>query len=332
MRSFINFCIYPIGNSDLNIGKNPYIDKLINAIDQSGKKVINKSDFTSLGIFTLLKYVFVADAFIFNWLESLQEKRFGKLQSVFLPFLMLLLRLFGKKIIVIFHNKHAHNGNSFFSKINIFFSVVLASKVVIHAKEGKAYLTDKFGRIMNPNKLEFIYHPVYSSQLISFEKKEVKYDYIIWGAISPYKGIFEFLEFVKNNPDYNNKRILICGKVSSKDFYNKLLEFELENVKIIDAFITEEKLREYFAISSVTLFVYSSESVLSSGALIKSLNYNKPIIGPRKGTFKDLEELQLLDCFDTYEDIFDFSSNYKEVEIKKFLSRNTWAKLISRML
>lgn len=332
MKTFENYCVYPRGNPDLNIGNNPYIDNLINAINQRKKTVVNKSDFTTLGIFTLLKYVFVADAFIFNWLESLQEKRFGKLQSVFLPFFMLLLGLLGKKVIVIFHNKHAHKGNSFFSKLNIFFSVVLSSKIVTHSKAGKAYLTDKYGRIMNPNKVKFVYHPVYSSQLISFEKKELKYDYIIWGAISPYKGIYEFLKFVKNNPEYKNKRILICGKVSSNDFYNKLLAFELENVKIIDAFITEEKLRDYIAISRVILFVYSSESVLSSGALTKSLNYNKPIIGPRKGAFQDLEELQLLDCFDTYEGVFDFSSNYEEVEIKKFLSRNTWAKLISSML
>lgn len=334
MKSSVNYCIYPIGNPDLNIGKNPYIDNLISAIDESSKKVINKSDFTKLGIFTLLKYVFVADAFIFNWLESLQEKRFGKLQSVFLPFLMLLLRLLGKKIIVIFHNKHAHNGNGFFSKLNVFFSVLLSSKIVTHAKAGKTYLIDKYGKLINSNKVEFIYHPVYSSELISFEKKEVKYDYIIWGAISPYKGIYEFLEFVKNNPDLKNKRILICGKVSSKDFYNKLLAFELENVKIIDAFITEEKLRDYIAISRVILFVYSSESVLSSGALTKSLNYNKPIIGPRKGAFKDLEDHQLLNCFDTYDDIF--VGRYKNItdEDKRidYLNKHTWKRTIDHFI
>jgi beta-1,4-mannosyltransferase len=332
MKTFVNYCIYPIGNPNLNISKNPYIDNLISAIDQSGKTVINKSDFTSFGIFTLLKYLFAADAFIFNWLESLEEKRFGKLQSVFLPFLMLLLRLLGKKIIVIFHNKHAHNSNSFFSKLNVFFSVVLSSKIVTHAKSGKNYLIDKYGKLMNPNKLEFIYHPVYSSELMTFEKKEVKYDYIIWGTISPYKGIYAFLEFVKNNPDFKNKRILICGKVSSKDFYDKLLVFDLENVKIIDAFITEEKLREYIAISSVILFVYSSNSVLSSGALTKSLNYNKPIVGPRKGAFKDLYEEGLISCFSSYDEIFSNGFFYDKNKNKKFLNVNTWVKLIDEFI
>ena len=73
INSSIKYCVYPIGIPNLNIGKNPYIDNLVSAIDNSGKIVINKGEFTTFGIFTLIKYVFVADAFIFNWLESLQE-------------------------------------------------------------------------------------------------------------------------------------------------------------------------------------------------------------------------------------------------------------------
>ena len=182
------------------------------------------------------------------------------------------------------------------------------------------------------NKLKFIYHPVYSSNIISYEKKVKIYDYIIWGAISPYKGIYKFLEFVKKNPEYRSKRILICGKVSSKDFYNKLIALNLENIKIIDAFITEKKLEECISISEVILFVYQGTSILSSGALIKSLNYNKPIIGPRIGAFRDLEELQILNCFNKYGDINNSSRLYKKDRVKKYMSRNNWDSLISSML
>ena len=66
----IKYCVYPIGNPNLSFGKNPYVDNLINAISNSHKTVINKSEFTSFGVFSLVKYVFEADAFIFNWLES----------------------------------------------------------------------------------------------------------------------------------------------------------------------------------------------------------------------------------------------------------------------
>lgn len=327
-----NYCIYPIGNADLNFGKNPYIDNLKNTMDQSGKTVINKSDFTLFGIFTLLKYLFVADVFIFNWLESLQEKRFGKLQSVFLPFLMILLRLFGKKIIVIFHNKYAHNGDGFFSRLNIFSSIVLSSKVLTHAREGKAFLIQKFGRLINKTKVNFIYHPVYSSEILKLDEKDIEYDYIIWGMISPYKGIYEFLNFIKNNKKFQKKRILICGKVSSKDFHNKLLEFNLENVKIIDAFITEKRLKEYISLSGAVLFVYASDSVLSSGSLTKSLNYGKPIIGPLKGSFKDLYEEGLISCFSSYDEIFLNGFFYDKNKNKNFLNVNTWVKLIDQFI
>ena len=332
MSDVTKYCVYPIANPDLNIGKNPYVNNLISATNNYGKEVVNKNEFTSFGIFSLTKYLFSSDAFIFNWLESLQNKRYGTLQSCFLPFLLLLLRLLGKKIIVIFHNKFSHNNNSFLSKINVFFSVILASKVVTHAKEGKFYLINKFGRLIKNSKVIFVYHPVYSSEIVSCKNNEQKYDFIIWGAITPYKGVYEFLEFLKNNPQYNNKRILICGKISSNELFNKLLEFNLDNVKIIDAFINDEKLKKYISISRKILFVYSCESVLSSGSLIKSLNYNKPIIGPSKGAFKDLEELEIVTCFNAFKDIFNNSSSYRKEEIKNFISINNWNSLIGKIL
>ena len=166
------------------------------------------------------------------------------------------------------------------------------------------------------SKVIFVYHPVYSSEIVSCKNNEQKYDFIIWGAITPYKGVYEFLEFLKNNPQYNNKRILICGKISSNELFNKLLEFNLDNVKIIDAFINDEKLKKYISISRKILFVYSCESVLSSGSLIKSLNYNKPIIGLSKGAFKDLEEPEIVTGFNAFKDIFNnFVLQKEEIKI-----------------
>ena len=116
--------VFPIGNPNLNIGKNPYIFNLIDAIDNNNI-VVNKSNYTTLGVFSIFKYIFSTDVFIFNWLESLQNKRFGIIQSISLPILLLILKLLGKKILVVFHNKYAHDGKSFFSEFNIFFIHVL---------------------------------------------------------------------------------------------------------------------------------------------------------------------------------------------------------------
>ena len=51
MSDVTKYCVYPIANPDLNIGKNPYVNNLISATNNYGKEVVNKNEFTSFGIF-----------------------------------------------------------------------------------------------------------------------------------------------------------------------------------------------------------------------------------------------------------------------------------------
>ena len=328
-NSLKKFYVFPVGDPNLNIGKNPYILNLIDAIENKNKIVVNKSNFTKFGIFSVFKYVFLTDVYIFNWLESLQSKRFGIIQSISLPILLLILKLLGKKILVVFHNKYAHDGKSFFSELNIFFSTLLSDKIITHSNEGKSYLINKLGIFINRNKVQVVFHPVYSSELFASDNFITEYDYIIWGAMSPYKGIYDFLNFVKYDEKFKLKKILICGKFSSEDFYNKVLALNLKNITIVNEFITDEKLKEFISLSKTILFVYVSDSVLSSGALTSSLNYSKPIIGPRKGAFKDLENEKIIACYNSYDEIDRIKLKFDKNSTLSYLNSNSWDKLIT---
>lgn len=325
------YCLYPVGNPELNIGKNPYIQNLIDSLESSGNRVVNKQDYTVLGIASLIKYIFCADVFLFNWLESLAHKRFGRIQSLVLPLLLTILRVLGKKVVIICHNKHSHEGDNIWSRFNVLIAVILASKVIVHSKLAQKQLIEGHQKCSIERKTFFINHPVYSSELLKLNARSIQYDFIIWGAISPYKGLYEFLEFVKSSTHYTSKRILICGKVSSDDYYQKLVSLNISNVVIIDSYIEEEELRNFISISAVILFVYSSTSVFSSGALIKSLNYDRPIIGPRIGAFKELEDIGLIRCYNTWDDIGGLRT-VDSLKRKAFLKNNTWNRLIQKFL
>jgi beta-1,4-mannosyltransferase len=327
------YCIYPISDPLKNHGQNSYIDDLINAIEKKNNTVVNKNEYTKLGVVSLFKFIFKADIFIFNWLEGVPFKRFGNLQSVCLPFLFVLLKFLNKKNVYILHNKYSHAGNTFFSRFNVFISVFFSSKIITHSSEGLEFIKLKFPYLLNKSKINFVNHPVYSVNILTDSNtKDSYYDYLIWGSISPYKGVYEFLTYINKNKRFEGKKILLCGKASSLQFYNKLKGLNLLNVEIINNYVNEEKLQTYIENSKAILFVYNSESVLSSGALIKSLNYGKPIIGPFKGSFKDLYKQGLISCFSSYDEIFLNESFYDLEKNKNFLAENTWDKLIDNFL
>jgi hypothetical protein len=324
--------VYPIGDPSKNIGKNSYINDMIDALENKGFNVINKSEFSKYGVISIFKYLFIAEQFIFNWTENIPFRRYGKIQIFFLFILFNLLRFSNKKITFVYHNKYPHNGKNILSELCSLFSVAYATKIISHTNEGVDWIKMKY-RFLSKNKILFVNHPVYSSDYVEFDNEEqCLYDYIIWGAISPYKGLSLFLSSLSHNIDFQKKEILICGKAINKGFLDDIINLKTSNITIKEGFISEVDLKNYIGKSRCILFVYSSETVLSSGALIKSLNYNRPIIGPKVGAFKDLENLKLIRCFDNFHDIPKIDLNFNSNERISFIRKNTWNNLINQFV
>ena len=99
--------------------------------------------------------------------------------------------------------------------------MVLLSKfsthVITHAFEGIDYFENQLnGKI---GKCHYIPHPVYSDKII--KTSNIKWDYIIWGEISPRKGIVDFLEFVKREKEFSGCKILVCGRCKDLEYAKK---------------------------------------------------------------------------------------------------------------
>ena len=259
-----------------------------------------------------------ADIFIFSWIESyaVSPMRMGKF--IYVLSFILFLRLLNKKVVWIMHNKHPHSKATKTTDWAMRTLAKVSTHVITHAAEGvkhfEHYLKGKC------NKCVFVPHPVYTDEL--FESYPIKWNYIIWGGISPRKGIIEFLNYVKGAYFFADKKILICGRCRDKHYAQQIENYCNENIEFINDFISDEQLRDYIGASACILFTYQESSILSSGALVYSLNFSKPIIGPNVGSFSDMKGI--VKCYDTFADIPNICIKPNIQSVKSYIQNNTW--------
>ncbi len=323
--------IYPNTSRDANLGLyNPYIDDLTRSFGRN-YEFINKDKPSNSGIFDILKYLKKTDFVFFNWIEKLPENKGGSLQTLFLFLMFPILKLFKIKIIWTIHNKLSHSKDHLFLKKAIFKKMLRkADYIVTHSSEGISY-----GDSMVPgsgNRIHYFPHPVKDRR--KNEQKDFLYDILIWGTISPYKGIDKFLEYLHTNNIESEYKILIVGKSTSESYFNLILKYANQNIQIQNKFIEDDMLRNLIKQSKIVLFTYSKSSILSSGVLMDSIGYGANIVGPDVGAFSDLAKDGILSTFNGFEQLIpiidmqlnkdDFKENSEKFDI--FLSNNTWDK------
>jgi glycosyltransferase involved in cell wall biosynthesis len=145
-------------------------------------------------------------------------------------------------------------------------------------------------------------HPVDQHEFIK-ENPEPEFDVLIWGSQSPYKGVPDLLRYIGSNPEMQQLRFLIAGKFTSAAFYNEVAQLKQPNVTILNRVIDNDELKHLFERSRFVLFSYKKNSVLSSGALAKTLSYGKTIFGPDTGAFKELAEKGLVHSYRSFDDL-----------------------------
>jgi len=325
--------IYPIGDSDKSHTKNPYISNFITALNKQ-VKVVNYKEKNRLGIIDAYRYFFKSDIFILNWTENIPSMKFGILQFISFVFLPFVIKLFNKEFIWVLHNKKPHSEGSFMANYCMRISAKRSTKIITHSKEGVEFISDKYN-LIDLNKVLYMPHPVYLNSIIDNSRNEITWDYIIWGTISKYKGILEFLTELSNSSFTHGKKILVCGYCPDSNYLKKIRNYESSDVTIIEGFLEEVELSSYIARSTCILFLYQESTVLSSGALIKSLSYKKQIIGPNIAAFKDLKELELIDTYVEYDDIFKININNNKMKVEKintFVMENNWDNFATNLL
>ena len=317
--------IYPLTLRGSDISSNPYIGNLITGLELSFD-VVNKNDPSQNGIIQIFKYLSKADIFFFNWIENLPDKKGGKIQVFLLFAIFFLIKLFKKKIIWTMHNKISHSKKNYFLKKIIFKMLLRCSNFVLtHSKEGIKYAKSLSN---HNNTMHYLPHPIAIKQTeISIDNKD--YDFLIWGAMIPYKGIHAFLEFLIESKIEHNYSILIIGKFSSNEYFDKIQNLAGKNVRIENRFASIDELQLLVNKSKFVLFTYNNNSVLSSGALMDTLGFNANIIGPNTGAFADLFENGIIHTYHSFNEIITIYDNNKSttIDYKKrteFIEQNDW--------
>lgn len=309
--------IYPIKANKLIY--NPYVTLLGNCLCENNE-VSNVSG-RNFGILDLILYL-RCDVFIFNWTENLPKLKYGFVQTLNYVVVTSIIKIFkSKKIIWILHNKQAHNDKNFLSDALMKYNSRLANVVITHAKDGLNYYKNTFKK----DNIEYIPHPVYEN-IKPVINLPIRYDFILWGNIEPYKNITKFLEFVKNENYFSDKKILICGKCKDENYLKAINSLITPNVTLINEYIDENKLAKLISESKVVLFCHSSKSILSSGALVYSLSFLKPIIAPNVGSFKDYKDIGIIQTYTNFSEIEEILCNLKpnNIAVSNYLQKNTW--------
>ena len=325
---------YPIIKKDKNITKNPYTFNFIKHLEISGFSVINKEkpyDFFK-SIFFINKF----DLVILNWIEDICDKRYGYIQNLLFFMNFFIWKIFKKKVIWIVHNKISHNKkNKFLKIINFYLLSNYADVIISHSSEGIMFVKT-FWKVNTNNKTVYIDHPT-NGIFTKASSLNRKYDILIWGNITSYKGVDIFLEkYYKEIHKYNLK-LLIAGKILDNELKKKLLRFKSSNILINDDFVSNTELKSLISESKIILFPYIGVSTLSSGAMIYSLEHDGKVLGPNIGEFKDLGEREIIFTYGYSENIIEKilkilqSHSLNDRQIEEFVKTNTWKNFIDKL-
>ena len=331
------FTVFPNIKQSPDTKANPYIKDFIAAIDNTeGCKVINKEHKNPL--LSILKPSQWGDVFILNWFESIPDFKHGYIQSILAIFFLFTIKIKGRRIIWILHNKKPHSGKKKIIKSILAYLTAKTSDVIItHASEGVSLINKKYK--FTANKAFYIDHPTKNRMnMVNSIRKNVQYDLLIWGNIIGYKGVYQYLKYIKDN-NIDNIRICVIGKCTTQRIASDITSVTTSNTTIIFKGASFEELAQYMSISEFVLMPYLQDSILSSGILMDTLSFGAKIIGPNTGSFKDYANNKSLNVyvFDEYKDISNIISANRNAtistdEYNKFLNENNWENFIQKVI
>ena len=283
--------IYPRNINQGSSQVNPYIQDFIQTLEQNGVTIANSPHKNPL--FSLLPSGIDSDAYIFHWLENVPDYKYGLLQTVAAIWLLLKIKRKGKKIIWFLHNKQPHLAKHRWSK-NILIKKLLqqADLIVTHATEGIEVVTGKYPKAVA--KTLFLHHPT-KNKITPTEPLSVETDLLIWGNISRYKGVVDFMRFAKEQPF--NLKTRIIGRCASPELWDEIAPLSMPCVAVENRSLSFDELKQAINKSRFVLIPYASESILSSGILMDSLSLGAKVIGPAVGSFQDYAREPLLKVY-----------------------------------
>lgn len=309
--------VYPTYDRKRDKSGNLYIDYFRKAFESSESwTVLNafpRSE--TLGLLLNLR----AELFILHWVDLIPSKPMGFLQTFLFRLGVMAARLRGAKIMWVLHNKTAHDDKSHRPAELMRWISERADYVLTHSEEGVCFFCETY--LNSSAKYIYLPHPVYEVDRLNLAAR-IEWDYIIWGSVTRRKNVLEFVRFAATCEEFMDKRILICGYCADALLDSQIRESLPSFITYRNVFMSDEELGKQISASRTILFTYGGGSVLSSGALIYSLNFFKPIIGPRVGSFSDMKGI--VECYDKFDDIPSLILKDNTQEIQNYIENNSW--------
>lgn len=308
--------VYPRNICHNEIQVNPYIRDFIGAMEQNGATVANPPHKNPL--FSLLGGRPDSDVYIFHWLENVPDYKYGMLQTMAAVWFILKIKLSKRKLVWFLHNKQPHTTKHRWAKRGLIRLLMRkADLIVTHATEGLAVVYEQCPPAVS--KAVFFHHPTKNRLTLPANMAEERSnttnarapkedsspqtDLLIWGNISAYKGVPEFVRFATEKQLSLKTRII--GRCSSQELFADISRLANPYITIENRSISFDELSREIQQSRFVLIPYASESILSSGILMDSLSFGAKVIGPSVGSFRDYatEPLVKVYTFDRFEDI-----------------------------
>lgn len=315
---------------------NPYVHDFAAAIQSlPGGKVMNRPHKNPL--LYILHPKRWGEVCVFNWFENIPDYKWGYLQACAAVILVCLLRLTGRKVVWMLHNRRPHaHGREWGKRLLTRFIARFSTHIVTHATDGIELVRTDYPFALS--KAYFLHHPT-KNRLPAADKAPTSkpYQLLVWGQISRYKGTDVLMHYLHTHRDLH-LRCCIAGGCADEALYDELKRLAPPEVKLIRRNLSFEALETYIEQADFVLCPYRSESVFSSGILMDSLSMGAKVIGPHTGSFKDYatEPDLAVYTFETLDDLPRLLKTHQHQPIdragyERFLTVHDWPHFAQRL-
>lgn len=278
---------------------NPYQKVLADSLLKKGIDVNFGATSSLFSVLGSLKNYWKPDVLHIHWttpflLASSRTKIVIK--SVGFIFGLIILKLFGIKIVWTAHNVVNHEVK--FRSLESFFTrllVELCDKIIVHSPSGENEIVKAYG--FRTGRIAVIPHGSYLryyrnviDRVRARERLQVSGGDIVFlyfGQVRPYKGVPELIDAFKGL-DCQRAKLFIAGEPLTPEIANGILRKCSDDgrIRTVLEFIPDDEIQIYMNAADIIVLPY--RGVLTSGVTILAMSFGKPVIAPSIGCMSDV--------------------------------------------
>ncbi|MBM4043632.1 MAG: glycosyltransferase [Planctomycetes bacterium] len=275
------------------LAANPYCTLLYRGIEQAGARIVRDGQ---LDTQWLRRHRGAVDVLHFHWIDShYQHWRGGPFSLLTLAKFahkLFLARSLGYKIVWTMHNFAPHDSKSPLADGLARWLMLHLGSVVVHCQYAKSLIANGNGRSVSviPHGNYMGWHPNQVTKEEARKRLGLPSDakvFLTFGLMRGYKGHTRLVnDFKRLGRD--DAHLLVVG--ANYDDCEKMTRGQVEtdgHVHYHRRFVPDDEVQVYFNAADFAVFPF--EKVLTSGAVILSLSFGRPVIVPRLGCLGEME-------------------------------------------